>query len=245
MKAFGGVLLCLAWAVTPVLSKERDMTYEEYLKTLHSVIAQEKSAREGIAREQGLIENLKQQVSQIQLRIASVIQELNSILGVTEQDVLNAEAELNGFGSAFQQYLFMNDDDLMGKRSEIANQESRFASLRAKRVCLLYRLAALAQTAATSLSQLKRRLENVRSNPVTVPRSDMTHYTVGKNGLGSNLWDIAGEVYNDPYQWPKIYRANKRRIDQWFEHYKSISDDGMIRRPQDFLLPGRTLVIPQ
>lgn len=50
-------------------------------------------------------------------------------------------------------------------------------------------------------------------------------YTVVR---GDTLWDISGSTlgYNDPYQWPLIYRANQNRIDD-----------------ADLIYPGQTLTI--
>ena len=100
------------------------MTYDQYLVELNKVIAQEKSAREGIAREQGMIENLRQQIAQISLRIASVIQEQYAILGITEQDVQYAEQDLAAFRASFEQYLLMTGDELFIRQREIKVQES-------------------------------------------------------------------------------------------------------------------------
>lgn len=245
MKSFGVLLLCLVGSSAPVVAQERDLTYSEYLATLHQVVAREKNAREEIAREQGLIENLRQQIAQINLRIASVIEEKYRILGITERDVLDAEAQLGDFKTVFQRYLFMPDEELAGRRSECASHEANFTAFRSKRVCLLYRVAAMADDAAAVLAQVRLRLENLRVRSTQPVRGDLTRYTVGESGAAGTLWEIANEVYRDPYQWPRIYRANKRRIDRWFERYTSRSGNGSIKRPQDFVLPGRTLEIPQ
>jgi nucleoid-associated protein YgaU len=244
MKCFGALLL---WAgvLSAVCAKERDMTYDEYLTELNGVIAQEKNAREGIAREQAMIENLRQQIAQIDLRIASVIQEQYAILGITEQDVLNAGQELASFRSSFERFLLMTDDELLARRQEVRAQESKFSALKSKRVCMLRRIAALVNDAASLLLQVKIRIEGAQARPAVTARSAPSRYTVGKSGSGRNLWEIAGEVYDDHCQWPRIYRANKKRIDRLFERYKVHSGDGTIRRPQDLVVPGWTLVIPQ
>ncbi|MFP3874224.1 MAG: LysM peptidoglycan-binding domain-containing protein [Thiohalophilus sp.] len=42
--------------------------------------------------------------------------------------------------------------------------------------------------------------------------SDMSEYTVVR---GDNLWDISAksEIYDNPYQWPLIYKQNSDQID--------------------------------
>ena len=245
MKSFGALLLCAAGVLSTVLAKERGMTYGEYLTELNGVIAQEKNAREGIAREQGMIENLRLQIAQVDLRIASVIQEQYAILGITEEDVHNAGQELASFRSSFERFLLMTDDELLARRQEVRAQESKFSAIKSKRVCMLRRIAALVNDAASLLLQVKIRLEGAQTRPAVTARSAPSQYTVGRSGSGRNLWDIAGEVYDDHCQWPRIYRANKKRIDRLFERYKVRSGDGMIQRPQDLVVPGWTLAIPQ
>jgi nucleoid-associated protein YgaU len=244
MKWFGVLLLC-AGVLSTVLAKEREMTYDEYLTRLNGVIAQEKNAREGIAREQAMIENLRQQIAQVDLQITSVIQEQYAILGITEQDVLNAGQELASFRASFEQFLLLTNGELLARRQEVLAQESNFSALKSKRVCMLRRIAALVNDAATLLLQIKIRLEGAQVRPAVTARSAPSQYTVGRSGNGRNLWEIAGEVYNDHFQWPRIYRANKRRIDRLFERYQVRSGDGIIQRPQDLIVPGWTLAIPQ
>ena len=94
MRTFGAVVILALGMGVPAYSRDLEMTYDEYLTELNGVIAREKSAREGIAQEQAAIENLKQQIAQITQRIAVVRKEIYAILGITEQDVINAETEL-------------------------------------------------------------------------------------------------------------------------------------------------------
>jgi|WetSurMetagenome_2_1015567.scaffolds.fasta_scaffold164979_3 hypothetical protein len=244
MKCFG-VLLLGAGVLSIVLAKEREMTYDAYLNELNRVITQEKNAREGIAREQGMIENLRRQIAEIELRIASVIQEQYAILGITEQDVYNARQQLDAFRSSFERFLLMTDDELLARQQEVNVQASSFSRLKLKRVCMLRRVAILVNDAASLLLQVKIRVEGAHARPAVTPLNALSQYTVGKSGSGRNLWEIAGEMYNDQRQWPRIYRANKKRIDRLFERYEVHSGDGMIRRPQDLVVPGWTLVIPQ
>jgi nucleoid-associated protein YgaU len=95
------------------------------------------------------------------------------------------------------------------------------------------------------LLQVKTQLEMALGRPQENPRVSDSTYTVGTSGNGRSLWEIAGEVYNDQYQWPRIYRANRTFIDRWFVRYKTSTGNGEILRPQDFLVPGWTLEIPR
>ncbi|MBN1131276.1 MAG: hypothetical protein JXA71_19965 [Chitinispirillaceae bacterium] len=246
MRAFGAVILLAMGTLSAASLQEREMTYEHYLTELNAVIAREKNAREGIAREQALIENLKQQIARIHVRIASVIRELYALIGITEQDLLNAESELEDLSAVFQQFLLSSGEDLLRRKSDIKLHAERFDALRKKRVCLLSRLAARVREVDAAVVRVLAMVENATGHQRETGISfSSSSYTVGTSGRARNLWELAEEVYNDQYQWPRIYRANKKRIDRRFERYKSGAANGGIRRPQDFLVPGWTLEIPR
>lgn len=235
----------LTGVLFPVFSQKQEMTWEQYLSELNSVVQREKTARENIAGEQARMESLKQQISQLQLRIAGVIQEIYAILGITELDVTNAETELADIQNALRQFAYISNDEMVPRRQEIEQLDTRFNALKAKRVCLLYRIAEKVREVEPALSQVLQQLRQALAAPPKVAAPATSTYTVGPSGTGRNLSQIARELYGDQYQWPRIYRANKAMIDKWYERYKAGTDSVKITRPQDFVLPGWTLEIPR
>ena len=80
----------------------------------------------------------------------------------------------------------------------------------------------------TKVDALTERVKNLEEQlakpaPELLPRNI---YRVRKN---DSLWRISGykNIYNDPYQWPKIYEANKEKIED-----------------PDLIYPGQRLFIP-
>lgn len=74
-------------------------------------------------------------------------------------------------------------------------------------------------------AKVKKLEEELAVKPAQVTLKNL--YRVKK---GDTLWDISGyrNIYNDPFQWKKIYEANKDKITD-----------------PDLIYPGQRLIVPQ
>jgi len=74
------------------------------------------------------------------------------------------------------------------------------------------------------LAKVKKLEEQLAAQPVEITLKNL--YRVKK---GDTLWDISGyrSIYNDPFQWKKIYETNKDKI-----------------KDPDLIYPGQRLFIP-
>jgi small-conductance mechanosensitive channel len=229
-------VLSLVMAVT-AFPAATEMTYEQYEQELATAQNREKVAKEGIAQEQAAIESLKQQIADIDQRIAAVMQEKYQILGITEQDVLNAENEIASIKQEIQLLMGLSPDELAKRINDIKKLEARIADLKKKPVSYLWRIAKQVKDLDDMMAQLKSRLPD-KPNQYEVrlipERRDC-------------LYRIAGydNIFNDPAQWPKIYRANKPAIDGKFEVYQKNTSDPKYTRSEDLIYPGQMLDIPR
>lgn len=234
--AIRSLSVCLLVAVS-ALGAKTEMTYEEYEAALASAQQREKIAREEIAQEQAKIESIKQQISDIETQIAGVIQEKYDILGITEQDVIDAENELASIRQELELLLGLTPDELQERINELKELEARLNALKEKPVALLYRIR-------DQIRDVEALLERVKANLPDKPFSYTVRLIPDRRDC---LWRIAGYdmIYNDPTQWPTIYRANKAQIDRGYDGYLRNVDEPKYSRAQDIIFPGQVFDIPR
>jgi nucleoid-associated protein YgaU len=87
------VFICFSSGVSPA-SARADMTYAEYESQLGSAQQREKNAKEEIAQEQTKIESVKQQLAEIQPRLAMAQREMDSLLQIVKQDSSRAQSRV-------------------------------------------------------------------------------------------------------------------------------------------------------
>lgn len=87
------------------------------------------------------------------------------------------------------------------------------------------RIETLQTEVSLLLAKVKKLEKELSVKPAQVTLKNL--YRVKK---GDTLWDISGyrSIYNDPFQWKKIYETNKDKI-----------------KDPDFIYPGQRLIIPQ
>lgn len=249
MKYLKSILFCCcfcavsAFAEDPVWQFQENpeeydtMRNESYEIALAAALQREKVAKEQIAQEQALIESLRQQLLDIDQKIAAVIQEKYDILGITEQDVIDAENEIAAIRQELELLLGLTPEELLKRMSDIKKLEARIAALKAKPVSYLWRIR-------DQIIELEDLLARVKAN---LP-DKLSQYTVRLIPERRDcLWRIAEypEIYEDPAQWPKIYRANKSLIDQGYNSYLNNVEESKYSRAEDLIFPGQVFDIPR
>ena len=249
MKYIKSILFCCclftvsAFAADPVWQFQENpeeydtMRMESYEIALTAALEREKAAKEQIAQEQALIESLRQQLLDIDQRIAAVIQEKYDILGITEQDVIDAENEIAAIRQELELLLGLTPEELLKRIGDIKKLEARIAALKAKPVSYLWRIR-------DQIIELEDLLARVKAN---LP-DKLSQYTVRLVPERRDcLWRIAEypEIYEDPSQWPKIYRANKNTIDRGYNSYLNNTEESKYSRAEDLIFPGQVFDIPR
>ncbi len=249
MKNGGLILLCCclftvsAFAADPVWRFQENpeeydtMTMETYEIALANALQREKMAKEQIAQEQAQIESLQQQIAEIDQRIAAVIQEKYDILGITEQDVIDAENEIASIRQELELLLGLTPEELLKRIADIRKQEARINALKEKPVSYLWRIR-------DQIIELEDLLARVKAN---LP-DKLSQYTVRLIPERRDcLYRISEypEIYDDPTQWPKIYRGNKGQIDGGYNRYLQNVEESKYSRAQDLIFPGQVFDIPR
>jgi nucleoid-associated protein YgaU len=228
------IVLCMA---LPLLAQTTEMTYEEYEAQLAAAQQREQIARDQIAQEESMIASLKQQIMDIDQQIAAVIQEKYDILGITEQDVIDAENEIASIRQELEMLLGLSPDELAKRINDIKQLEARINALKAKPVSYLYRIR-------DQIQDVEALLERVKANLPDKPGQ----YTVQLIPYRRDcLWRISEyeNIYADPTQWPRIYRANQGLIDRGYEGYLRRVEEPKYSRAEDLIFPGQVLDIPR
>jgi hypothetical protein len=242
--------VCLFSAST-ICSAAADMTYADYESQLSSVQQREKTAKEEIATEQGKIESLKQQISEVDQKIADVIREKYTLAGCTEQDVIAAETEIASIRQALDALLGLAPEDLAKRQGDIKAIESRIAALKAKPASYFWKVSEQINGLDQLVDQVKSRAQMAGAGTAPIaPASDRaSSYTVKLVRENREcLYLISGYdfVYGDPAKWPYLYRANQSIIDRGYQRYKSRRGEASrYSRAADLIFPGQVLDIPR
>lgn len=232
-----GIILMLCILSVSAVAQETEMTYEEYEMALAAAQERETTAREQIAQVQAEIESLKQQLSEVDAQIAQAIQDKYDILGITEQDVIDAENEIASIRQELELLLSLSPEELENRISDIEKLEARIASLKAKPVSYLWRIR-------DQINEIESLLQRVRANLPDKP----SQYTVQLiPGNRDCLYRISGYdfVYGDATQWPRIYRANQTQINGAYQQYVRRVETPMYEQPEDLIFPGQVFDIPR
>lgn len=196
----------------------KEMTLEEYNIVLADWQAKEQTANDEIAQLQGEIDALKAEIVSLGEQILAVKAETLALLGVTEGDVGAYLAELSGLLDALNQLAGLAPEELYQHRDEMDMHAENFAGLKSNPMAVL-------DKSVVVIKNIDRVFDTIDS---IMPKPFFDLYSVVKN---DNLWRISGkeDIYSDPYQWMKIYSANRDQI----------KDANLIFPDQEFKIPRR------
>jgi nucleoid-associated protein YgaU len=221
----------------PVLANQTEMTFEEYEIALAGAQEREKTARELIAAEQAKIEALNLRLIDLDRLIALAIREKYDILGITDQDIVDAENEISSIRFEIESLSGLVPDELLKHLFEINSLGTRIDVLKNKPVCRLWRIKNQIPGLQASFDRLKSML----------PDKQMAYTVREIPGKRDCLWRIAGYdfVYADPLQWPRIYRANKNLLDDGYQKYVNETSVSRYSKAEDLIFPGQKFDIPR
>ncbi len=199
-KVSGLVLsLLILGMVGSVSAEQTKMTRDEYKANLAEYTAREVAAQAQIKTLDASIASLKAQIDAVQAVIDRVGRETLALIGATEAEVKAYGQRVDALLRQLQGLAALAPEELQRRRAELKAAALELAALRKSKISCLPEMTAKLMRASKMIDDLMMRAP------------DQITYEVVK---GDHLWGIASkpEVYEDPYMWPRIYRANRDKI---------------------------------
>lgn len=185
--------------VGSVSAQETKMTREEYTAKLAEYTGREVQAQADIKTLDASTASLKSQIDAVQADIDRINQETRALVGADEAEIRAFGQQVDNLLRRLQGLAALAPEELQRRRGELKAAALELAELKASPISALPEMAAKIMRADKELNDLMMRAP------------DQITYEVMK---GDHLWGIASkpETYEDPYMWPRIYRANRDQI---------------------------------
>jgi len=180
----------------------QEMTMEEYNQRLAEWTKREADAKAEIEKIDAEIETLKTDITQVDEDINSVWQEIYALLETDEAGVNEFRNQLETLESEVSGLSALSADELYQRRKEIDELEAKLSDFKKSKISALTEMQDKIATVEGKIASLRATLESA---------TPYEEYAVIK---GDYLWKISKkeEIYNDPYQWVRIYTYNRDQI---------------------------------
>ena len=180
---------------------QEEMTMEEYNTQLNDWESRKAAADSSIADVEEEIESLKGEIAAVDEEIEKEWDEIYALLGTDKAGVEEFRSLLNGVGSDLDGLDALSPEELFKRRKEIDQLEANLNELKQNNIALLSEMQSEIDTLEGKIVALRAKM----------PKAIYDEYTVIR---GDYLWKIAGkdDIYDDPYQWIRIYTYNKDQI---------------------------------
>ncbi|HHL73770.1 MAG TPA: LysM peptidoglycan-binding domain-containing protein [Bacteroidetes bacterium] len=226
------VIGVLAFSLGSSLVAQEKMTMEEYEAQLAEWQKREADAKGAIAQCEDEKAGLKDQIASTEDQIKGVWDEIYALVDSDEagvnayRDQLNAiESEVDGLGA-------LAPEDLFRQRKAIDALEERLNGMKENKIYALTEMQNHVARIEGKVARLRERM----------PKSVYDEYTVMR---GDYLWRIAGkdDIYDDPFQWVRIYSYNRDMIkdpnmiypEQTLKIQRGVGPDEYLVEKGDFL----------
>ncbi len=217
MTAISGLALALVISLSSIAqAQENKMTREEYVAQMADLQQREDAAQQQIETLNGQIEDLNDQLNSTDLAIANLNDQIRTLVGASDTQIEAFGNRLDSIIGQLEGLLSLAPEVLIQRKGEAKNLAAEVDDMKGNKIAAIPEMAEKLARIDSLLGQIKARI----AQPVTID------YTVER---GDNLWNIAKKesVYDDPYMWPRIYRANKEKI-----------------KDPDIIFPEQTFAVP-
>lgn len=212
-----GLALALVIGLSSVAQAQEDkMTREEYVAQMADLQQRETAAQQQIEALSGQIDDLNGQMNACDLAIADLNDQVRMLVDATDTQIDAFGNRLDAIIGQLEGLLSLAPEVLIQRRGEAMALAAELEEMKGNKISAIPEMAEKIAQIDSLLGQIKARI----AQPVTID------YTVER---GDNLWNIAKKenLYDDPYMWPRIYRANREEI-----------------KDPDMIFPEQTLAVP-
>ncbi|MBU4486927.1 MAG: LysM peptidoglycan-binding domain-containing protein [Candidatus Delongbacteria bacterium] len=205
---------------------------EEYLPKLQKAQAELAKIEAEIASEDAQITTLNGQIIDTESKIVKIWSEIYEIIGSNEAGVNDFRKKLDALDNNVRSLGALPAEELYKRRAELEQYENELNSLKTSKISALTEFV-------NKVQRIDQKIKSVRSS-IVVPY--VTSYLVKK---GDNLWKISGkkDIYNNPFKWTDIYKANKETIGSWQRKFKAVLKEG--QKEADLIYPEQEFTIPR
>ena len=210
----------------------KEWKMDQYTAKMAELGTREADAKAEVAAIDQNLEKIAAETAEVEKQTADEWQAIYALLGVNEGEVNDLRNSLSGLEAKVDGLAALSPEDLFQKRKEIDQLEEELQGLGQNKAALLSEMQDKIAMIEGKISQLR----------ASLPKADFDEYTVVK---GDYLWKIAGkdDIYDDPYQWIRIYTYNREQIkdpdliysDQIFKIQRSAADNEYIVVKNDWL----------
>lgn len=242
----------------PLFAQNPPISHAEYDQQMASLQKTEIQLREQIAQEQASILQLKKKIEASRERISALRQKKLELVGITENGLAELQDEIKGLEDGLRRLLRVGDDEFINDAGRFQIFLEQFETLKKKPATRLRsikpgiekisRMIAQAETRYLALAEQNaaaKERENTENQTVSSSGASESYTVANRGGAPETLYGIASKMYGDPYQWIRIYNANKTVIDSNFNRVRKKSELKSIAEPSDLIFPGQVLVIPR
>lgn len=226
------LILCLLLLFSFSSFAQEKMTMEEYNAKIAEYQKREADAKAELEKCDADMEMVKQQIAQTDEEIANVWKEIYTLLGTDEEGVKAFRSTLNELEGQVDALASLSPEELFKQRAEIDQLEQKLNEFKQNKIASLSEMQDKLATIEGKIAQLR----------ASLPKADYDEYSVVK---GDYLWKIAGkpDIYDDPYQWMRVYTYNRDQIkdpdliypDQLFKIQRSAADNEYLVVKGDWL----------
>jgi len=213
----GGLALALLVSMSaPALAQEKKMTRDEYVAQIAELTEREATAKGQIEALNIQIADLNGNLDNCDMAVADLNDQIRTLADASDEEMMAFGKRLDALTGQLEGLLALPPEVLIQRRGEVKVITAEVGEMKMSKIAALPEMAMKLANIDKLLGQIKARI----AQPITVD------YMVER---GDNLWNIAKKesVYDDPYMWPRIYRANKE----------------MTKDP-DLIYPKQTLAVP-